>query len=267
MPFQPRSSRHRTAPAPWAYALLGSFLGMALALVIFAPASWLGAGLAAASQGRLQLLDAHGTVWSGSARLLLTGGTGSRDRAALPSLLNWKLRPAWAGFTVRIDAPCCTPIPLDARLTLGWNTQDVRVSDVTSQWPAAMLAGLGTPWNTVQAEGSLELTTRGLSFQSTDGRMSMAGSAQLKALAVSSRLSTVRPMGSYQIDLTGGNTPQLALNTLSGALKLSGSGSWVGSKLRFSGVASVEPELLGAFTNLLNIIGRRQGVQSIITLG
>ena len=74
-------------------------------------------------------------------------------------------------------------------------------------------------------------------------------------------------MGSYQIDLTGGNTPQLALNTLSGALKLSGSGSWVGSKLRFSGVASVEPELLGAFTNLLNIIGRRQGVQSIITLG
>ena len=267
MPFQPRSSRHRTAPAPWAYALLGSLLGSALALVFFAPASWLGAGLAAASEGRLQLLDAHGTVWNGSARLLLTGGTASRDRAALPSPLNWTLRPAWAGFTLRLGAACCTPVPLQARLTLGWTTQDVRLSDVTSQWPAAMLAGLGTPWNTVQAEGSLELTTRSLSFKNTDGRLSMAGTAQLKALDVSSRLSTVRPMGSYQLDLTGGNTPQLGLSTLSGALKLSGNGSWVGSRLRFSGVASVEPELVGAFTNLLNIIGRRQGVQSIITLG
>jgi general secretion pathway protein N len=267
MPFQARSSRHRTEPAPWGYALSGSVLGLVLALVFFAPASLLGAGLAAASQGRLQLVDARGTVWSGSARLLLTGGIGSRDSSTLPSRLDWKLRPAWAGVKLQVNAPCCTPEPLLARLRIGWSTQDVELGNATSKWPTAILAGLGTPWNTVQAEGSLELKTQDLAFKRVEGRVSLAGNAQLQALDVSSRLSTVRPMGSYQLLLTGGAAPAIVLSTLSGTLKLSGSGSWVGSRLRFSGVASVDPELVAAFTNLLNIIGRRQGVQSIITLG
>ena len=267
MPFQARSSRHRIQPAPWGYALSGSLLGLILALVFFAPASWLGVGLSAASQGRLQLVDERGTVWTGSARLVLTGGSGSRDSAALPGRLNWKLRPVWAGVKLHLNAPCCTPEPLQARVRIGWATQDVELTNATSTWPAAILAGLGTPWNTVQAEGRLELTTQALAVKRFEGRVSLAGSAQLRALDVSSRLSTTRPMGSYQLMLSSAGTPTLALSTLSGTLKLSGNGSWVGSRLRFSGVASVEPELVGAFTNLLNIIGRRQGVQSIITLG
>lgn len=267
MPFQARSTRLRIAPAPWGYAVLGSLLGLVLALVFFAPASLLGAGLAAASQGRLQLIDERGTLWSGSARLLLTGGSGSLGGAALPGRLNWKLRPAWAGLKLQLNAPCCTPEPLQARLRIGWGTQDIELGNATSTWPAAMLTGLGTPWNTVQAEGSLELTTQALVVKRFDGRFFLAGNAQLQALNVSSRLSTYRPMGSYQLQLTGGGAPALALSTLSGTLKLNGNGTWVGSRLRFSGVASVEPELVGAFTNLLNIIGRRQGVQSIITLG
>ena len=267
MPFQARSSRHHIEPAPWAYALFGSVLGLMLALVFFAPASWLGAGLSGVSQGRLQLVEARGTVWTGSARLVLTGGSGSRDGAALPSRLNWKLRPAWGGVKLQLNAPCCTPEPLQARVRIGWGTQELELGNATSTWPAAILAGLGTPWNTVQAEGSLELTTQALVVKRFEGRLSLAGNAQLRALDVSSRLSTVRPMGSYQLLLSGAAAPTLALSTLSGTLQLSGTGNWVGSRLRFSGVASVEPEMVDAFTNLLNIIGRRQGVQSIITLG
>lgn len=267
MPFQARSSRHTLTPAPWRFALLGSLLGLVFALVVFAPAAWLGSGLAAASQNRLQLVDARGTVWSGSARLLLTGGTGSRDSTVLPSRLNWTLRPASAGLRLQLNSACCTPQPLQAHIRIGWDAQNIQLDNATSQWPAALLAGLGTPWNTVQAEGSLELTTQALTVSWFEGRVALAGNAQLRALDVSSRLSTVRPMGSYQLLLTGGAAPTLALSTLSGTLKLSGNGSWVGSRLRFSGIASVEPELVGAFTNLLNIIGRRQGVQSIITLG
>ena len=267
MPFQARSSRYQTAPVPWRYALLGAALGLVLALVFFAPAAWLGSSLAAASQGRLQLLDARGTIWRGSAWLLLTGGSGSRDSATLPSRLDWTLRPTFSGFKVQLTTACCTPEPLRARIGLGWDTQTVQLDNATSQWPAALLAGLGTPWNTVQAQGSLELTTQGLSMKWSEGRAQLAGGAQLRALDISSRLSTVRPMGSYQLDLSGGAAPALALTTLSGTLKLNGNGNWVGARLRFSGVASVDPELVGAFTNLLNIIGRRQGVQSIITLG
>ncbi len=263
---QPLSSPARIA-TPWGRALLGGLSGLVLALVFFAPASWLSVALAAASEQRLQLVEARGTVWNGSARLMLAGGVGSRDRAELPSRLNWELRPAWTGVTARISAPCCTPEPLQARLSLGWETQHVQIANATSQWPAILLAGLGTPWNTVQAQGSLVLTTQGLSLRWFKGRLALDGNAQLQAIDMSSRLSTTRPMGSYQLLLAGGAVPTLTLSTLSGRLMLTGNGSWVGSRFRFSGLASVEPELVGGFMNLLNIIGRRQGAQSIITLG
>lgn len=267
MPFQPRSSRLSREAAPWGWAMWGGLLGLGLAAVCFAPAAWLAAALPGATQGHVQVLDARGTVWSGSGRLVLAGGSGSRDSAALPGRIEWSLRPAWLGLSLKLQAACCTPAPLQARLQWGWDTQDIRFDNSSSQWPTALLVGLGTPWNTVQAEGSLQLTTQDLTIKRFDGRLTLSGSAQLRALDVSSRLSTVRPMGSYQLQLAGGAAPTLELSTLSGTLKLSGKGNWVGSRLRFSGVASVEPELSGAFTNLLNIIGRRQGAQSIITLG
>ena len=43
--------------------------------------------------------------------------------------------------------------------------------------------------------------------------------AQLDALGVSSRLSTLRPMGSYRLELAGGEAPRLQLSTLAGALQ------------------------------------------------
>ena len=267
MPFQPRASRRTAAPAPWGWALLGSALGLMAALLFFAPAAWLGAGLAAASSGRMQLLDTSGSVWTGSARVIVTGGSGSRDAAALPGRVDWRLRPAWTGLNLTLNAACCTPTPLQARLRLGWQTQEVTFDNAVSQWPAELLAGLGTPFNTIQPAGTLSLGTQSMVLRRFDGRLTFDGTTQLQALGMSSRLSTIRPMGNYQLTLTGGAAPALALSTLSGALNLSGNGSWVGARLRFTGVASVEPELQGAFNNLLNIIGRRQGTQSIITIG
>ena len=39
------------------------------------------------------------------------------------------------------------------------------------------------------------------------------------------------------------------------------------TRLRFEGVASAAPEREAALANLLNIIGRRSGARSIITIG
>jgi general secretion pathway protein N len=74
-------------------------------------------------------------------------------------------------------------------------------------------------------------------------------------------------MGSYRFILSGGATTGLQLSTLSGALQLSGQGQWVAGKLRFVGEASSAPESQAALSNLLNIIGRRNGARSIIKLG
>jgi general secretion pathway protein N len=80
-------------------------------------------------------------------------------------------------------------------------------------------------------------------------------------------LSTIKPLGSYAVVIKGGSIPSLHLSTTEGSLILSGSGQWSGNRLRFSGEASATPEREQALGNLLNIIGRRSGSRSIITLG
>lgn len=253
--------------APWSWAALGMLAGTLAALTAFAPAHWLAAGLARATDGRIVLDDPRGTVWTGSARLVLTGGAASQDRAALPGRLHWQLRPAWGGLRAHLSAACCTPAPLVLQAQPRWNGARITVADGQSQWPAAVLAGLGTPWNTLQPQGQLALQTQGLQADWTAGRLVLAGQVRLDALAISSRLSTLRPMGSYRLTLQGGAAPTLTLETLQGDLQLSGSGQWVGQRLRFTGEASAAPEREGALSNLLNIIGRRNGARSLITLG
>lgn len=262
-----RLTRHPALVAPWRWAALGALLGLAMAVLVYAPASWLAAALQEASAGRVQLIEPRGTVWTGSAQLLLTGGAGSRDRAVLPGQLNWRLRPGWLALDVQVSADCCTAAPIQARLTQHWSGASLQLLDGRSQWPAALLAGLGTPWNTVQAEGSLQLDTQSFAIAWFEGRLSVSGQAELAAIALSSRLSTLKPMGSYRLKLVGGATPTLELATIEGSLQLSGSGSWTGPRLRFEGVASAAPAYEAALSNLLNIIGRRNGARSIITLG
>lgn len=256
--------------APW-WGLAGALLGLLLGLLWFAPAAWLAGAVQSATGGHVLLADARGSVWSGSAQLLLTGGQGSQDAAALPQRVHWHIRPAWAGARVQLRADCCTPEPLSLQVGLRLSGVSLQLADQRSSWPAGLLAGLGTPWNTLQAEGELVSATQSLSLTWNEGRLLIAGSAELQALQISSRLSTLRPMGSYRLALTGGQNnggvAALQLSTLEGSLQLVGEGQWVGSRLRFTGTASAAPEREAALANLLNIIGRRNGAQSIITLG
>lgn len=253
---------------PWTWAAGGAALGLFVALLVFAPARWLADAVADATRGQVLLAEARGTLWDGSARLVLTGGPGSTDAAALPGRVAWQLAPRWDGAAVQLRADCCTQQqPLAARAhwrLAGWQVQ---VGDGASQWPAGVLAGLGTPWNTLQLDGEVHLATQGLSVEWVEGRPRVGGRAELQALRVASRLSTLRPMGSYRITLQGGTQATLRLETLEGSLQLSGTGQWVGQRLHFQGVASAVAGSEAALANLLNIIGRRAGERSIISIG
>lgn len=256
----------RPESAPWRWALAGALLGLAGTLALCAPAAWLAALVQQASGGQVQLAESRGTVWRGSAALVLTGGAGSRDRAALPGRLDWRLRPAWPGLRAQLRADCCMAEPLQLALAPRWGGATLALTDPGSRWPAALLAGLGTPWNTLQPEGQLDLSTPGLSVEWAAGRVSVTGSATVTVTSLSSRLSTLKPMGNYRILLQGGQPATLALATLEGRLQLSGNGRWVGSRLHFQGVASAAPEHEAALANLLNIVGRRSGPRSLITV-
>lgn len=259
----------RTFPdaAPWRWAVVGAILGLILAVVLLAPAVWLAAALHQVTSGRVQLLQTVGTVWSGSGRLMLTGGSGSRDSAALPGHVKWKLRPVGFALGLDLSADCCTPRPLQARVKPRWGGVSVQFVDNASEWPTNLLSGLGAPWNTVRADGNLQLMTQGLALDWLKGQVAVSGRAELTAVGLSSSLTTLKPMGSYRLSMTGGNAIELRLDTLQGSLQLSGSGRWVGSRLNFQGIAVAAPEHEAALGNLLNIIGRREGTRSIFTLG
>lgn len=265
MPRNPNAPQYS---APWSTALIGTLTGLVLATVVFAPASWLASALQRVSNGQLRLQDARGSVWQGSARLVLSGGEGSSGEVALPGTVSWRIRPVWGGASARISADCCTREPLSLRAT--WDSpgaMSVALDNSLSVWPAGLLAGLGTPWNTVQPQGQMALSSTGWGATWTQGRVVLAGQLQIDATQVASRLTTIAPMGSYRVTLAGGATPILTVATLEGSLQLSGRGQWVGQRLRFEGEASASPDRVEALSNLLNILGRRDGVRSVIKLG
>lgn len=265
-----RTTPSTAAATPWGWALLGGSIGLALGVTLFAPARWLALVIEQLSEQHVLLREARGTVWNGSAQLVLAGGVDSRDATALPERLHWRIRPSGLGATMALQASCCMPQAWQLRVQPRWTGAVLSLADGRSQWPAAMLAGLGTPWNTVQPEGQLALSTHGLSAEWISDRLVLSGRLQLEATDLSTRLSTLKPMGSYRLTLAGGAQDAPAsvhLDTISGSLTLTGSGQWVGSRLRFDGTATAAPERVDALSNLLNIIGRRNGARSIIKVG
>jgi general secretion pathway protein N len=268
---EPAQGRSRGA-ARW--GLAGATLGALAGTLAFAPAAWLARGVASATQQRLLLADARGTVWSGSAVAVLAGGQDSRDAAALPGRLRWQA--AWRGSALELRASddCCIDGSLTLRVQPGWSRLRLTLAPGApsiGQWPAAWLAGLGTPWNTLQLGGAVRLASPGLAVESVAGRWRLDGRAEVELVGLSSRLSTLDALGSYRVTLSGdaaaGGPPRIDVVTLAGALRLSGSGTFGPGGLRFRGEARAGAGDETALANLLNIIGRRDGARSVISIG
>ncbi|MGM9513591.1 type II secretion system protein N [Roseateles sp. DB2] len=263
------------ARRPRRWALGGLLLGCLAGLVSCAPARWLAQGLAQSSGEHLLLADAQGSVWKGSGVLVLQGGPGSRDAASLPGRLAWSIGFDGWQPVLRLRQDCCINDTLSLRLQPGWGRLRVDLP-AQDQWlarvPAAWLGGLGTPWNTLQLSGSLRLSARQLSLEYQRGHWQQQGQLDFELVNIGSRVSTLAPLGSYKLSLQGdagqpGQT-RIALQTLDGALLLQGQGrAGGGQRLQFQGEATAAPGRETALNNLLNIIGRRQGARSVITIG
>jgi len=264
--------KSRGAAARW--ALAGAVVGLLAGAIAFAPAAWLASTVASATQQRLLLADARGTVWSGSAVPLLTGGSGSRDASSVPGRIAWTLGLHGLGLEVRLRQACCLNGTVALRVRPGWGRMSATLVPPpgwVGQWPSAWLGGLGTPFNTLQLGGAVRLLSPGIHFESVQGRWQVKGRAALEIIGASSRLSTLDALGSYRLTLVGdeanAGTSRLTLDTIEGALQLSGAGTWNASGVRFRGEARAESADEAALTNLLNIIGRRDGARSVISIG
>lgn len=266
----PAATRRR-----WPWWATGLVVGALLAVVVNAPASWLASAVARATDGRVLLADARGTVWSGSAVAVLTGGAGSQDASALPDRLRWTFglaRENRSRLELRLRHACCIDDQLRLRIEPGFGRWRVALPEgriAVGHWPARWLAGLGTPFNSVQPGGWIHMSGEGLAIESVQGRWRITGNAELELRQLSSSLSTLDALGSYRLNIVGAGTDgaNLTLLTLQGPLRLGGSGQWVGDRLRFRGEARADPGSETLLNNLLNLIGRRQGAVAVLAIG
>lgn len=235
---------------------LVALLAVAATIVVRAPAAWAGDWLEARS--RLRLLDARGTLWSGSALLALSDG---RQLSAVPGRISWRLHP-WSLLGGPALAELSHPW-VGVPLVVAIGRDAVSLQAGSAELPASVLAALGAPFNTLRPGGSLQLRWTELALR----RGTMAGELQIDWRDAQSALSSVAPLGSYRLQITAaGDRARLRLDTMAGPLRLQGSGVLRGTRVSFKGLASADPDMRPALNGLLGVLGPRSGDNAILAL-
>jgi len=143
------------------------------------------------------------------------------------------------------------------------------VSPASLLLPPERLEGLGAPLNTIGLSGQLNLSWNTLQFVRQAGKLDVLGSMQLEMKDMASRLSPIKPLGTYDLGFDWrGQTADMVLKTLKGPMLLSGRGSLAEGRLRFSGKAEAEAGQEDRLANLLNLLGQRRkdGDKDVIAL-
>lgn len=247
--------------------LLAIFVSVAATLLLFFPATWLGALVERQTDGRLTLGDAQGTLWRGSAFI---GGAASSNGAVtplLPGRFAWRLSVLALVGAVDLQLENAAALSQPLRLRGSW--KQWQLSPATLLLPAAGLAGLGAPLNTIAPSGTLRLSWNTLALALDGQQIGVNGKTTLTMTDMASRLSQIRPLGSYALVLDWqGQRAMVTLSTLQGPLMLDGSGAFNAGRLQFSGQAQAAQGSQEKLANLLNLLGQRRtnGDKNIIAL-
>jgi general secretion pathway protein N len=226
-------------------------------LLIFFPAPWLTAIVERESGGRLTLGDAQGTLWHGSAFIGGAPGPGGAVTPLLPGRVGWRLSPL--ALLGQVDLVLENAAALSQPLHVRGTWSHWQVSPAALLLPAQGLAGLGAPLNTIAPSGTLRLSWSTLELARQERRLGLTGRTTLEMKDMASRLSSIRPLGSYELALDWrGQSAQLTLSTRSGALLLSGKGALEQGRFRFSGQAKAAAGYEETLGNLLNLLGQRR---------
>lgn len=248
----------------WVLAALGSVL---LSMLLFLPASWLGLLVEKQSQGRISLGDVQGSFWRGSAFI---GGAAKASGPVTPLFAGrfaWRISPLI--LLGQLDAELENPASLSTVVRLSGNLSQWRISPAVLALSPERLEGLGAPLNTIGPSGQLHLSWNSLQLTRREQNLEVTGRMQLEMADMASRLSPVKPLGSYSLAFDWhGTAAEVALTTLKGPMLMSGGGSLQGGRLRFSGKAWAQAGQEDRLANLLNLLGqrRRDGGQDVIAL-
>src|SRR6267378_2468512 len=128
--------------------------------------------------------------------------------------------------------------------------------------PRHRVAGLGAPRLQRRPRDDARAGTRRVAHPGL-----RHGARQIDWRDARSALSTVAPLGSYRLRITGaGAPPTMELVTLSGPLQMQGKGTMQGSRIRFNGIAGAEPAMWPALNGLLGVLGMRSGDKVLLAI-
>ncbi|MEB0138344.1 MULTISPECIES: type II secretion system protein N [unclassified Undibacterium] len=257
-------SRSLSQTVGWIAAALLTAL---LTVILFLPASWLGAALEQQSGGRFSLGDVQGSFWRGSAFIGVAAGPTAPVTPLFAGRFSWKISPLL--LLGQVDVQLENADSLSAPLHINGNFSQWQISPAVLSLPPERLEGLGAPLNTIGPTGKLHLSWNNLSFTRSGALLSAQGQLQLELAEMASRLSQVRPLGSYRVEVNlQGMNAEMTLLTLSGPMMLAGAGAVSGGRFHFSGKAWAAAGQEDKLANLLNLLGQRRkdGNQDVIAL-
>ncbi|MES2319804.1 MAG: type II secretion system protein N [Pseudomonadota bacterium] len=239
--------------------LLAIAAAVALTVLVFLPATWLGPIVEARTGGRLTLGDAQGTLWRGSAYVGGAAGENSAVTPLLPGRFSWKLSPMVLLGEVAMTLENREALTQPVNLTGSWSQW--QVSPAALLLPAERLSGLGAPLNTLAPSGTMKLSWTTLQLARAGNAMEVNGHTVLALNDMGSRMAPVKPLGSYEMAMDWrGQQAGLSLRTVRGALLLSGKGTLDHGRFQFSGQAQAADGYEETLGNLLNLLGQRRMV-------
>ena len=238
-----------------------------LTVMVFCPASWMALLLEKQTAGRLTLGDPQGSLWRGSAFIGGAPGNNEPVTPLLPGRFVWRLSPLLLVGRVHLLLDNPEALTNSVELTGGLREWQVNPSAVTL--PAERLAGLGAPLNTMQPTGVMQLAWGPLRLSRIEDRLDLNGAITLDMQDMASRMSPVKPLGSYLLKMNWqGDHAGVGLTTTRGALVLNGTGTIRQNRLQFSGTANAATGQEESLANLLNLLGQRRriGDKNVIAL-
>jgi general secretion pathway protein N len=220
------------------------------------PLQWLTSIVANASNCQLSLSQPAGTIWKGSAQVgFLDGKSAGSKGCQRPQAMSERF--SWTSQCSVLGRQCKWLLQYpDAERPLEFTLKpnSLALSSNQIEFPPELIEVLSGPWRSLHLRGKLIVRWTELVWDS-----SQRGSVEVEFVNASSKISPVKPLGSYRLAFQLNQKISIELSTIEGILQLAGKGNIEMNRLSFQGDAKVRPESLDSLIGLLSIIGKKDG--------
>ncbi|MBE9516034.1 MAG: type II secretion system protein N [Proteobacteria bacterium] len=203
------------------YIILGAVFYLTL-LVAYAPASILSWAIEKSGIREIGLRNTSGSLWNGSGQLVSLSG---KNKAYILTKLDWdiSLGNLFLGKLKTYINFSDDALMGKATVALGFGS--INIENLKLGLPASTISQFYKPAALMSPSGNITINSKKLELT----RDSISGKAKLQWHDAGSRLSSVRPLGDYELLITSnkeGSKANIRIKTLAGALNATANGAW-----------------------------------------